>query len=139
MSGTNCPQDIPEDRRDQRGSSTEISTSKLNDIIQEALDSYHLPVFRGKQVRIYYATQTARILLRSPSFPTIQRLFRIPTGDISQRGSWLRWASRGSCEDRAGKSEKGRADEIYSFRCEILFQGIATRWPKISPSVRCWR
>lgn len=35
-----------------------VSTSELNRIIQDALDSHHLPVHHGKQVRINYATQT---------------------------------------------------------------------------------
>jgi len=34
-----------------------ISTSKLNEVVQNALDAHHLPVHRGKQVRIKYATQ----------------------------------------------------------------------------------
>jgi len=34
-----------------------IATSKLNRIVELALDNHHLPVYRGKQVRIYYATQ----------------------------------------------------------------------------------
>lgn len=35
-----------------------IPTSKLNVMIQKALAEHHLPVYRGRQVRIYYATQT---------------------------------------------------------------------------------
>lgn len=60
MSGTNCLKLFRKIDEIQEALSTEISTSKLNDIIQEALDNHHLPVFRGKQVRIYYATQTGK-------------------------------------------------------------------------------
>ncbi len=34
-----------------------ISTSELNRIVEHALQEHHLPVFRGKQVNIKYATQ----------------------------------------------------------------------------------
>jgi GTPase len=41
----------------ERGLAAKISTSALNRIMEEALARHHLPVHRGKQVRIYYATQ----------------------------------------------------------------------------------
>lgn len=48
-----------------RALSTQVATSKLNDIIEKALESHHLPVYRGKAVNIYYATQTGQ---RPPTF-----------------------------------------------------------------------
>ena len=45
--------------------STQVSTSKLNDILRKALESHHLPVYRGKAVNIFYATQTGQ---RPPTF-----------------------------------------------------------------------
>jgi GTP-binding protein len=38
--------------------SRRIATSKVNRVIERALAEHHLPVYRGKEVRIYYATQT---------------------------------------------------------------------------------
>lgn len=45
------------DRLD-RSLGIKVSTSKLNRIMEEALAGHHLPDHRGKQVRVYYATQT---------------------------------------------------------------------------------
>jgi len=42
-----------------------VSTSELNRILEEALASHNLPAYRGKAVRIYYATQTGT---RPPAF-----------------------------------------------------------------------
>ncbi|MFH0800218.1 MAG: ribosome biogenesis GTPase Der [Pseudomonadota bacterium] len=38
---------------------TKIATSVLNRVLEKALAEHHMPVHRGKQVRIYYATQVA--------------------------------------------------------------------------------
>jgi GTP-binding protein len=35
-----------------------IATSRLNGIMEEAQESHHMPTYKGKEVRIYYATQT---------------------------------------------------------------------------------
>jgi len=60
MSGTNCLKIFRKIDEIKDALSIEIPTSRLNEIVQDALDSHHLPVFRGKQVRIYYATQTGK-------------------------------------------------------------------------------
>lgn len=36
-----------------------MSTSELNRIVEKALAEHHMPVYRGKQVKIYYSTQVA--------------------------------------------------------------------------------
>jgi len=41
----------------ERGLDAKISTSELNKILEEALAAHHLPVHKGKNVRIYYGTQ----------------------------------------------------------------------------------
>lgn len=59
--GTNCLKIFSLIDKMERGLSKKISTSALNRIIQQALAEHHLPVYRGKEVRIYYATQIATI------------------------------------------------------------------------------
>lgn len=44
---------------------TKISTAELNRILKDVLASHNLPAYRGKAVRIYYATQTGT---RPPTF-----------------------------------------------------------------------
>lgn len=44
---------------------TKVPTSKLNKILEDALESHNLPAYRGKAVRVYYATQTGT---RPPTF-----------------------------------------------------------------------
>jgi len=42
-----------------------IATSKLNKILEDALASHNMPAYKGKAVRVYYATQTGT---RPPTF-----------------------------------------------------------------------
>jgi GTPase len=55
--GQNCLKIFHLIERMERGLARKIATSELNRIVEEALARHHLPVHRGKQVRIYYATQ----------------------------------------------------------------------------------
>ena len=57
--GLNCLRIFSGIDRLERALGTKISTSKLNRIVEEALAGHHLPDHRGKQIRIYYATQVA--------------------------------------------------------------------------------
>ena len=40
-----------------------ISTSKLNEVILKAIESYHPPVVRGNPVKIKYVTQLPTVFL----------------------------------------------------------------------------
>lgn len=55
--GYNCLQIFRYVHKIEEGLSARISTSKLNHIIETLLEQHHLPDHKGKQVRIYYATQ----------------------------------------------------------------------------------
>ncbi|MFH1873950.1 MAG: ribosome biogenesis GTPase Der [Pseudomonadota bacterium] len=44
---------------------TKISTAELNKFVKRAVEGHHLPVCKGKQINIYYATQTGT---RPPTF-----------------------------------------------------------------------
>jgi GTP-binding protein len=48
-----------------RALETKVSTSELNRILEDALAGHNLPAYRGKAVRVYYATQTGT---RPPTF-----------------------------------------------------------------------
>ncbi|HPQ81687.1 MAG TPA: ribosome biogenesis GTPase Der, partial [bacterium] len=63
--GQNCMKIFRGIDRIDRALATRVSTSKLNRIMEEALAGHHLPDHRGKQVRVYYATQTGT---RPPTF-----------------------------------------------------------------------
>lgn len=56
--GMNCLKVLSGVNRLHESLGKKMSTSALNRIVELALDNHHLPVYRGKQVRIYYATQT---------------------------------------------------------------------------------
>ena len=55
--GTNCLKLFSSIGKLSRALGQKISTSKLNAFFEKALAEHHLPVHRGKQVKIYYATQ----------------------------------------------------------------------------------
>lgn len=55
--GYNCLNIFKEVEKISRALSKKISTSQLNKILEEALSAHHLPVHRGKPIKIYYATQ----------------------------------------------------------------------------------
>lgn len=56
--GFNCLNIFKGVDRLNRALGKKIPTSELNRILEKALDEHHLPVYRGKHVRIYYITQT---------------------------------------------------------------------------------
>lgn len=56
--GFNCLKIFPAIEKLDRSMGKKVRTSALNKIVETALANHHLPVYRGKQVRIYYATQT---------------------------------------------------------------------------------
>lgn len=55
--GYNCLQIFKELGKLYKALSTRLSTSQLNEIIDNALTAHHLPVHRGRSVQIKYATQ----------------------------------------------------------------------------------
>lgn len=55
--GTNCLKVFSRIDEIEQELGTRVTTSALNRIVQEALGEHHLPVHRGHEVRIYYATQ----------------------------------------------------------------------------------
>ena len=55
--GHNCLRIFQAIGKMQKALSATITTSKLNRIVEDALAGHHLPDHRGKQVRVYYATQ----------------------------------------------------------------------------------
>lgn len=57
--GQNCLKIFSLIDRMEAGLAQKISTSKLNRIIERALAEHHLPVYKGREVRIYYATQVS--------------------------------------------------------------------------------
>lgn len=56
--GKNCLKIFEAAQKIKKGLGRKIKTSDLNKIVTKALAEHHLPVYRGKEVRIYYATQT---------------------------------------------------------------------------------
>lgn len=55
--GLNCLKIFKMTAEVLRALKKKISTSELNKIVEKALAEHHLPVYRGKQVKIYYSTQ----------------------------------------------------------------------------------
>ncbi len=63
--GYNCLKIFKQISSIEKALSTKISTSALNRVIEEALAAHHMPVHKGKQIKIYYGTQVG---VRPPTF-----------------------------------------------------------------------
>jgi len=56
--GKNCLKILSAADSLSRALGTKLTTSALNRIIEAAIEGHHMPVYKGKEVKIYYATQT---------------------------------------------------------------------------------